>query len=532
MARTRRTILHTLGGLLLVLFAASGTAPAATSEVVLTILHTNDMHGRALATEPMTDEGPGGLARIATMAKTIKAANPVSIFLDAGDAVQGTPTEFMNFGTTMIRAMNAAGYDGITLGNHEFDWSATRTADLVRLCNFPAFAANVRSTATGGVWLPARESFIYTRGPLKIAVFGLATPGTVPLQWPPTIKGLRFEDPIATAKRIVPELRSKADVVICLSHLGYTDDRVLAASVSGIDFIIGGHSHTILNDRLKIGTAYIAHAGSYSRHLGRIDAKFRQTTSGWALDSVNGANGLWWTGAGYPGTALIPVTEEQPSDSLVRNSYSDAWNRTQTMLSEVIGEAPRAIPGEGGATNPKPVQVLLADLLREAVYADVGVIDGAWGTDLPAGIVTSKTIYEMVTGYTRQNVVVVRAKGSDIRKAVERIYGSDKFRYFGGIYGSIARTAQGVQWRDARIGRLALNESKEYRLAAPSYLIMDTPEFANCPVISDRVGWVKPLIIDAIRKRRVLTVPDDVMLPSKPAPIQKPSAATGLQVMP
>lgn len=495
--------------LFLALLAAGlgGSHAAPAGGQVLTILHTNDMHGRVLGTDERQSDGSGGLARLATLVRRIRAGNPRVLLLDVGDATQGTPVEFIERGGSMVAAMNAVGYDAAALGNHEFDWSRDVTTANAARARFPFLAANLRDRRTGRVFGAARESLIVRRGGVRIGLFGLTTLQTLQIEWPPFLRDIRFEDPIQTARRVVPPLRRRCDLVVLLSHLGLDEDRQLAASVPGIDIILGGHTHTELKSLEKVGDTILAHTGAYAKYLGRIDLRVEPAGRAWRVASVNGFDGAWWPDARYPRTVLLEAGPDVEPDAAVMAAYGPAWRRVSAQMSERIADVPDAIPGRNGRTKPMPLQAVFAELLRESVGADAALVSGGIGPDLPAGSMMAGDVYALVGGYTRQNVVMVRTTGRILREAVERSYIAPKLypHYWAGVRGRIVRTENGVRLEDASVGGRPLVDDALYRVAGPSHLIMDQTALFFSPLVSDTLGWQKPLLVEAIRRRGRLT---------------------------
>lgn len=488
---------------------------------VLTILHANDMHGHVLSNSNLDATGPGGLARLNTLAAPVRRDMPNVLYLDAGDDVQATPTEFYYRGATMINAMNAAGFDAATFGNHEFDWAQHQAAWLVEQGDFPRLAANVRDTRTGEVYGGAREYVVFRRGPLRIAVFGLTTRDTVLIEWPPTLSHVRFEDPIATAARLVPLLRRQADVVVALTHIGLNLDKSLAAAVPGIDVIVGGHSHTTLPEHVWVGNTLIAQTGSYANNLGRIDLLLNRAAGAWSITAVNGRDGRWWAdrpepplGKSYPRAVLLPVVESIPQDSSVADGYLGPFNAVATLLREIIATAPAAIAGSGSSTTPRPLPSTLANLLRKRTGADVGLMP-ALSSNLPAGTLTVRSVYAVYGGYTRQNVVLVRATGADIRTAVLAAYANAGSypAYFGGLGGTVKRSGSTVTWESPTVNGARLVDARYYLVASGSYPLMDYPSLRDSPMVSDQVGWVKPLLAEAMRQERTIVPYTGLTLP-------------------
>ncbi|MDN5213820.1 metallophosphatase [Fulvivirgaceae bacterium BMA12] len=257
----------------------------------LTILHSNDMHSRI---EPMPDDGRryaglGGMAQRAAIIKKIRATEENVLLLDAGDIFQGTP--YFNFfgGELEFKLMSEMKYDAATIGNHDFDNGIDGLYKMLPHANFPFLCANY--DFSGNILHNRFQPYkIFQKDQLNIGVFGLGI----------ELKGLvndhlsggtRYLDPIAIAKEMVLELEKKnCHLIICLSHLGYkysrgkVSDHTLAEQVSGIDLIIGGHTHTFL----EMPTLYknreghetiINQVGWAGIRLGRIDYVFNRKRS-------------------------------------------------------------------------------------------------------------------------------------------------------------------------------------------------------------------------------------------------------------
>jgi 2',3'-cyclic-nucleotide 2'-phosphodiesterase (5'-nucleotidase family) len=498
----------------------------AQGEEVLTILHTNDLHGHVLSDSNRDDSGPGGLARLNTMATAIRKDMPNVLYLDAGDNLQATPTEFLTRGRTILAAMNSAGFDASTLGNHEFDWNQDATTKFIRDARFPVLAANVRDRRTNKPFGGAREYVILQRGPVKVAVLGLSTTLAENIEWPPTVSNVRWEDPVATAKRLVPELREKADIVVALTHLGVKEDNALAAAVPGIDVIIGGHSHTALAQHVWVGNTVIAQTGAYGRNLGRMDLLLQKRGGRWGIASVNGKDNKWWAdtsepplGKTYPRQVLLPVAETVAYDPAIVKGYQKDFDRAMALMATPIGHAPKTIVGTYSGTTPRALPATFANLLRTELGADVGLMPSL-GENLPAGPITVRTIYDIYGGYTRQNLVLVRASGAAIREAVLKAYAQPgKYpTYFAGLNGTVTRQPDGsVRWDNPAVNGLPLDENGAYLVASGAYPLMEYPTLLNSPLVSDDLDWVKPTLARAIQKRHTLTAyPFGLTLPPPP----------------
>lgn len=255
----------------------------------ITILHTNDLHSQI---EPFDAgntayAGRGGFARVARYVKACRKENPHLLLFDAGDCFQGTP--YFNFfgGEFIYKMMAEIGYDAGTLGNHEFDNGIQGLYDPARMAGFPIINSNydISETILSGL-IPRYK--IFKKGGVKIGVYGLGI-SLAGLVNEKNCKGVKYLDPIGIAQEMETflALEKKCDLVVCLSHIGlkYREDRVcdltLAPETSYTDIIIGGHTHTYLEEPLlvtnKLGRQIIvnqAHWGGLV--VGRIDFFFEK----------------------------------------------------------------------------------------------------------------------------------------------------------------------------------------------------------------------------------------------------------------
>lgn len=254
----------------------------------ITILHTNDMHSRI---EPFPDDGGnfanmGGMARRASLIHKVRSEESNVLLLDAGDIFQGTP--YFNFygGELEFKLMSKMQYDAATLGNHDFDNGLEGLLEQLPNASFSFISSNYdfSDTILNNKFQPYS---IYRKNGIKVGVFGLGI----------ELEGLvakdnygktKYLNPIEISKTMVQELKQKkCDLIICLSHLGYSykseriDDRKLAEQVSGIDLIIGGHTHTFLDHPEEVVNkeghkTLINQVGWSGLKLGKVDFEFGQ----------------------------------------------------------------------------------------------------------------------------------------------------------------------------------------------------------------------------------------------------------------
>ncbi|MBC8104808.1 MAG: metallophosphatase [Cytophagales bacterium] len=219
--------------------AAADTAdvPRSALAPALHILHTNDFHNSL---------GEAGGKRLREAIASLEGAP--YLFLDAGDAIKAGNVGVNPFGEPILDCMSDLGYDAMTLGNREFHILRPALETKISHARFPILCANLRGRDPEAAQkLPVVPHITLDRGGLKVTIFGLTVPMvTEKMKMAAAVSAFLFDDPIEVARRLVAELRWGADVLIALTHIGIREDERLARSVSGIDLIIGGHSHVSL----------------------------------------------------------------------------------------------------------------------------------------------------------------------------------------------------------------------------------------------------------------------------------------------
>jgi 5'-nucleotidase len=249
----------------------------------IVILHTNDTHSRI---EPIPESdriagNKGGVVRRMNYIEQVRKENKNVLLFDAGDFLQGTPYFNLFKGEVETEAMNMMRYDAVTLGNHEFDYGLEALEKVVRRAKFPIISSNYDFSGT-----PLnnfiKPYLIFKKDGVKIGVIGINIQprGLIASG---NYDGMKFLQPERVANELALKLKTtdRCDMVICLSHLGYTADKRLVEQTRNIDIIIGGHSHTNMKtlDMLKnidnkdVMVFQTAGRGIY---VGRIDVELEK----------------------------------------------------------------------------------------------------------------------------------------------------------------------------------------------------------------------------------------------------------------
>lgn len=250
----------------------------------VTILHTNDVHAHH---EPGSN-GNGGAARQSTVVEQIREEGGNVLLLDAGDRFTGTLFHQQYHGLDSARIMNAIHYDAMTLGNHEFDNGDDVLAAFIDAVTFPVVTANVDFSASPVLADKVKPYTILEVGGQQIGVIGLVTPDAPEISSPgPEL--VFNSDLVGVTQAMVDELTAQGvNKIILVTHIGLDADKIVAAGVTGVDVIVGGHSHTLLGNAYVASVAeypvivqnpngdpvYIVQAGEYDTYLGRLDVQF------------------------------------------------------------------------------------------------------------------------------------------------------------------------------------------------------------------------------------------------------------------
>lgn len=264
--------------LLICLIVSLGFSAYGQNTKELIILQTSDVHSRI---EPINQKGDrnygeGGFVRRATFLQQFRKEHENVLLFDCGDISQGTPYYNMFQGEVEIKLMNEMGYDAMTIGNHEFDFNVDNMERLFKMAEFPVVCANYNLDATV-LKDVVKPYVILNKYGLKIGVFGLGARPEGLIQ-ANKCEGVVYEDPVGISNEVAALLKEEegCDLVICLSHLGIQMDEHLVAKTRNIDVILGGHSHTFMQEpktylNMDGKEVSILHTGKSGVRVGRLD---------------------------------------------------------------------------------------------------------------------------------------------------------------------------------------------------------------------------------------------------------------------
>ena len=366
-------------GVVVCLLAVALAAGADSRPPTLLILHTNDIHGHV-----------ENAARFAAHFRERKATRNDVLILDAGDAITGTPLSSMFEGLPIFEITSAMGYDVGVLGNHEFDHGWRRIASFREAASYPLLAANVRGP-DGELIGDAAYTVRRVNG-IDVGLIGVLTEKSARMIIREGNEGVAFEPVRDALRRLVPEVRAKSDLLVVLSHVGHEEELELAAEVEGIDIIIGGHSHTLLEEPAWVGTTLVTQAHHSLKQLGwlylRVDTE---------------ADRMYFIDGGF-----TPASEQPPPDPQAQALVERHEARVGKSMERVLGVARQRYGREELRRWVK------ATLARRAGVALGFYNRGGIRADIPAGEVTVRHLWEMEP--FGRNLVTMELTGAQLRE--------------------------------------------------------------------------------------------------------------------
>jgi 5'-nucleotidase/UDP-sugar diphosphatase len=460
----------------------------------LTILHTNDHHGRFW----QNGDGEYGMAARKTLIdqirKDVAASGGHSLLLDGGDVNTGVPESDLQDAVPDFKGMNMLGYDAMAVGNHEFDKPLTTLRMQRELAKFPMLAANIYD---GGkrMFEPYK---VFTFDGLRIGVMGLTTEDTKKMVSPDNVKTIEFRSVVAEARKVVPELRAKSDVVIAATHMGHYEngkhgtnaegDVTMARSVNGIDLVVGGHTQNpacmkaenMLEREYVPGTqcqpdrqngTWIVQAHEWGKYVGRADFEYRNGDFKLIKYTLIPVNLMKSVKAADGKTSKVPYTVAIAEDKDMLAMLKPYQDFGQQKLLVEIGSTDGRLEGDRAIVRSKPASmaILIGQALVERTKADFAVVNAGGVRDsLAPGKLTYKDVLKVQPfGNTTAVVDLSGKEAMDYLNAIAKMTaGSGAFPQFAGIRLVIS----GGKVDSASVKGAALNMTKTYRMVINNFI--------------------------------------------------------------
>jgi 5'-nucleotidase len=421
----------------------------------LTILQLNDVY----ATAPT--DGAGGLARVATLKVRVREEGRTPLLVMAGDFLSSSVESTVFKGEQMVAALNAAGLDLATLGNHEFDFGIDVLLQRMKEARWEWVVSNVLDAKTGRPFGGASPYVVRTFGGMRVGFIGLClTTAGIGREG---AARLRVLDPLEAAGAQLARLKQeRVDAVVALTHLTFAEDRALADRFPEIDVIVGGHEHfpiTAVHNR-----TLISKAGTDARSVARIDLLRRGTAR---VERFH---------------ELLPIDAslaDEPRTAAVVKSYAD---RMSAELDAVVATTSVPLDGVGARLRTSETNLgnLFADVVRAEAGADIAIVNsgGIRGDRIyPAGPIARRTLIEM---HPFGNMVArVSAPGSVVLAALN--HGVSALPSAAGQFPQVSgltmqvdlKAPAGARVSNVRIGGQPLAAARMYTIALPDYLLLE-----------------------------------------------------------
>ena len=324
----------------------------------ITILHSNDLHGDFLA-EQVDEKLVGGVSMLSGYIEKVRAEQPNTIYVIAGDMFRGSVIDSEYKGLSTIEIMNALAPDVVTIGNHEVDYGIAHLLFIEKCARFPIINANlyIKNTPTR-LFTPYK---ILRMDGMNILFIGIITQDVINQTKSESLVG-SFVDTAAAAAEVgkICNAHNSIDIdfTVLLTHIGFEEDKKLAAMLDpdwGVDVIIGGHSHTKLEEPFKVNDIYIVQAGTGTDEIGRFDIM---------VDTdLNAIDTFTWQ--------MVPIDDAHcPRDEEVENFIQRYRSATSQKYDRIITRLSCEL------THPKRNQEtslgdLIADILRDSFGIDL-----------------------------------------------------------------------------------------------------------------------------------------------------------------
>ena len=513
---------------LLLALLAGCAAPGAERDKTyrITILHTNDHHGRFWKNA----DGEYGMAARKTVIDTVRAdvaaGGGYSLLLDGGDVNTGVPESDLQDAVPDFKGMNLLGYDAMAVGNHEFDKPPFVLKMQRDLAQFPMLAANIYS---GGERMFAPYK-IFNVGGVRVAVMGLTTEDTQKMAHPDNMKNIEFRNAIAEAAKLVPELRKQADIVIAATHMGHYQngehgsqapgDVEMARAVKGLDLVVGGHTQNpacmkaenVLDRAYVPGTdckperqngTWIVQAHEWGKYVGRADFEYRNgefKLVRYALIPVN----LKKTIRAADGkTSKEVYTSEISEDKTMLALLSPFQEFGQQKLLVNVGSSDGKLDGDRDIVRRQPtaLAMLIGQAMMDKTRANFAVMNAGGVRDsLPMGELTYKDVLKVHPfGNT---LVTLDLTGKEVidylNVAAKMTPGAGAFPHFAGISLEIqAGTVSNVS-----IQGIPIDMGKTYKMAINNFVAAGGDGY---PKMTAHPSYVDTGFVDADALRGFIT---------------------------
>lgn len=462
----------------LLILVSCATRYDKTKTYKLTILHTNDHHGRFWANK----DGEWGLSPRSTLInqirREVKRSGGQTLLLDGGDVNTGVPQSDMLEAKPDFLGMAKIGYNAMAVGNHEFDHRLNVIRKQESWAGFPFLSANIYDQKTKSrVFKPY---VVENVNGLKVAIIGLTTTDTPVKSKYGLEEGVEFRDPIREAADLVPVLKKENQLVVAVTHMGHFSngnhgldapgDVTLARSVNGIDVIVGGHTQLPLFEPDVQNGTLILQAYEWGKYLGRLDLEYHDGK----MKMIS--------------YKLIPINHKDSKEKIADDEsmidllkpFKESGDKS---LLFKVGETEEKLMGDREIVRSQETNLgnLVAESYRAKFDADIGLTNsGGIRDSIPAGVITYESVLTVLP--FSNDIVTVEIKGTDLRHYLSKVLdqsipGNGGFPQFSGLEATYSKKTK--KFSKLVIANRPFDPKKTYKIALSSFLVGGGDKYPN-----------------------------------------------------
>lgn len=371
--------------------AAGETAIGPTGTV--RIIHVNDVHSYVEETDTAV-----GYPKIAAYIEQMRREDPNIIVLDAGDTFAGAASSAFDNGESLPAILNSIGFDAMTAGNADYSYGKEVIERFKSALDYPILCGNM--PLSDGTQLTQGSMTLTLDNGLRVGIVSVTTPESMRMVGDTFV----YENPMEACRKLVDSIRDEVDVVVALVHLGdtegseYTSD-MIAESVSGIDVIVDGHSHSVLEQGKMSSNVLIAQAGEYSKYVGVIDLSVE--------------NGI------VTQSKAVLLGKDDFADVADKEETAEALGRLtekrEDYFAEIIAQTSVDLIGTRDMIRTQETNIgnFYADAVRQAAQSDISILPaGVIGGEIPKGDISKGDILNIARIETE--IILKEMRGADI----------------------------------------------------------------------------------------------------------------------
>ena len=431
--------------------------------VKLTILHSNDTHGKVEAVKGFGSMDIGGVVFRSSLISEIKSEisrenNHYSMVVDLGDILEGDPMSHFFEGQIDILAMNHMKYEASVIGNHELGFSIKSFEKMMETAKFPFLSCNLKYKHDNKYI--GKPYLIKEYGDISVGYIGVTSDTILLNTFNEDQDKIIFENPEEKVKKYISEVKNRVNYIILLSHLGIEEDREIASKIDEIDFIIGSHSHTWIETPEYVNGIPIVQAGAYAKSMGRSEITFE-----------NGKfKSLYYR--------LMDIGDYKLGQILFKYH-----NELNLYMDHIVGELDREYNTEDKNRKPASLNQLILQLTMDMTGADIAMATAISVLGkLGPGKITRRDLYDVLP--FDNYVTTLKINGSDLKKVLKVRRGNYDTNYYIQVRGIDFFDDEEL---DGTINGEKIDDDRIYTLVTDNYLASGGGKDGILPTLDSKI---------------------------------------------